>query len=329
LTFDKKYRLEAERFTRLKQFSEYRSVGWRSPSNIALIKYWGKRHFQLPENPSLSFTLQESFTETTVQYTYKPKTGISVDFRLEGKPNPSFENRITGFMEHISKYLPFIRNLHLKIDSKNSFPHSSGIASSASSMSALVLCLLTIEQDLFESLKNEKAFFKKASFLSRLGSGSAARSVYGNYSVWGKSAFISNSSDEVAIPFNHKIHPEFMETGDAILITSTGSKKISSSAGHNLMKDHPYAAARYQQANNNLINLINALESGDEQLFVSVVENEALSLHALMMSSSAGYSLLNENTWEIIKKIRKFRDKKNTFAAINGLMTRQGEVLLS
>ena len=30
-------------------------VGWQSPSNIALVKYWGKRGKQLPQNPSKSF----------------------------------------------------------------------------------------------------------------------------------------------------------------------------------------------------------------------------------------------------------------------------------
>ena len=33
---------------------------WRSPSNIALLKYWGKREGQLPVNPSLSFSLSKA-----------------------------------------------------------------------------------------------------------------------------------------------------------------------------------------------------------------------------------------------------------------------------
>jgi diphosphomevalonate decarboxylase len=259
VTFDEKFRLEADRLSHFEHFYEVRSTGWRSPSNIALVKYWGKRDVQLPQNPSFSFALENSFTETLV--------------------------------------------------------HSAGIASSASAMSALALCLATIEQDLFESLKNEQAFFEKASFLSRLGSGSAARSVYGNYSVWGESGYIADSSDEIAVPYDHRIHPDFLPLGDAILLASSESKKVSSSMGHNLMKDHPYAAARYQQAHENLRKLINALESGDEQLFINIIENEALSLHALMMSSSEGYSLLNENTWEILNKIRKFRKDNDTFAA--------------
>ena len=280
-----------------------------------MVKYWGKRDVQLPQNPSFSFALENSFTETLVHYRYTTSQNIALELIFENVRNSAFEQRIQTYFERIADFLPFIRNLAFKIETKNSFPHSAGIASSASSMSALALCLVTIEQDLFESLKNEQAFFEKASFLSRLGSGSAARSVYGNYSVWGKSGYISDSSDEIAILYDKRIHTEFLALGDAILITSSESKKVSSSMGHNMMIDHPYATARYQQANENLRKLINALEYSDEQLFINVIENEALSLHALMMNSSEGYSLLNENTWKILKKIRKFRKDNDTFAA--------------
>ena len=35
---------------------------WNSPSNIALIKYWGKKEIQIPKNSSLSFTLSKCST---------------------------------------------------------------------------------------------------------------------------------------------------------------------------------------------------------------------------------------------------------------------------
>lgn len=309
------YREIANNLKNIEKFEGVRSVGWQSPSNIALVKYWGKRDVQLPQNPSLSFALASSYTETVVQYCLNISQNIALELIFENKRNSTFEKRIQTYFEQIADFMPFIRNLAFKIKSKNSFPHSAGIASSASAMSALALCLVSIERDLFGTLNEGTPFLEKASFLSRLGSGSAARSVYGNYSVWGESNSISGSSDEIAVSFDKRIHPEFLALGDAILITNSESKKVSSSMGHNLMIDHPYAVARYQQADKNLKKLINALETGDEQLFINVVENEALSLHALMMSSSNGYSLLNYNTWEIINKIRKFRKDNDTFAA--------------
>jgi len=308
------YREIANSLKNLEKFEGIRSVGWESPSNIALVKYWGKRDVQLPQNPSLSFALNNSFTETVVQYSFENSNIIDLELFFENKKNEAFENRIQNYFEQIAIYLPFVKMLKFKIESKNSFPHSAGIASSASAMSALALCLVTVENDYFGTLKEEKDFFEKASFLARLGSGSAARSVYGNYSVWGKSQYVSDSSDGIAISYDKNIDPEFLALGDAILITSSETKKVSSSMGHNLMTNHPYAESRYKQANENLGELLKALQSNDEQLFIDVVENEALSLHALMMSSNNGYSLLNQNTWEIIQKIRKFRKDNNTFA---------------
>lgn len=308
------YKEMAENLTSLERFEGERSIVWRSPSNIALVKYWGKRAIQLPQNPSLSFALSNSNTETILFYSFKESQEISLELFFESQRNEAFENRTRNYIEQIAEFLPFVKNLNFRIDSKNSFPHSAGIASSASAMSALALCLVTIEHELFGTLNEEKAFLEKASFLARLGSGSAARSVYENYSVWGESQYVLGSSDKFAIPYDKNIHPEFLALGDAILITNSETKKISSSMGHNLMINHPYAESRYIQANENLGKLLNALQSNDEQLFIDVVENEALSLHALMMSSSNGYNLLNQNTWEIIQKIRKFRNDNNTFA---------------
>jgi diphosphomevalonate decarboxylase len=315
MDFTHKYNQQAGELKTLSTFKGKRIVKWRSPSNIALIKYWGKRDNQIPQNPSLSFSLKKSFTETEISYEFKEGDDISIQFLFDGKPMQDFEERIQKHIRSLQEFLPFLKNLKLTINSHNSFPHSSGIASSASAMSALVLGLCSIEKDLFGTLKNEIEFHEKASFLSRLCSGSAARSVYGGFTVWGEHVQVEGSSDEIAIPLNLKIHPDFLELNDSILITSPEKKKISSSQGHSLMGNHPYAEARYSQARNNLNGLIMALETGDENSFISIVENEALSLHALMMSSNPGFMLLNQNTWNIIHAICKFRETNKLMMA--------------
>ena len=116
---------------------------WRSPSNIALIKYWGKYGNQLPRNASISFTLDAAHTETTLEYGPKmtEKKGISVDFLFNGISNKSFAERIEKFLHQLLPIFPFLSQIELTIFSSNSFPHSAGIASSASAMSALALCL--------------------------------------------------------------------------------------------------------------------------------------------------------------------------------------------
>ena len=117
----------------------------RSPSNIAIVKYWGKHGNQLPNNPSISFTLNNCYTETKVIYSKSENPNeIEMDFYFEGKENQAFKNKIEKFLQANKEHFTFLNGLHLNIESHNSFPHSSGIASSASSMSALILCLLEI-----------------------------------------------------------------------------------------------------------------------------------------------------------------------------------------
>ncbi len=281
-------------------------VKWQSPSNIALVKYWGKHGRQLPRNPSISFTLSVAQTTTQVDYEYRKngKLGTQVDFTFEGKRNIPFQQKIETYLSSVTDLIPQLSHLNLKIQSENSFPHSSGIASSASSMSALALCLVSIEQQLQSSAHFD---LEKASLLSRLGSGSAARSVYGPIAVWGKSEISDLSSDQYAIPYVDKIDPVFSSFKDDILIISKNEKAVSSRAGHALMENNPYAAARYQAANNNLTALIAAMEVGDLEQFGDIVEREAFTLHALMMASEPPYLLMEPNTLRVINEIRTFR----------------------
>lgn len=314
VTITDTYKQKAKSFT-LKSFDGELKTSWRSPSNIALVKYWGKRDIQIPQNPSISFGLKNSFSETSVTYSYSPTQKVELEFLFEGKQNEAFAKRIRKFLESIIDIMPFLVTLKLKIESSNSFPHSSGIASSASAMSALALCLVSIEKELFETLNTEKEFFEKASDLARLGSGSAARSVYPGYVVWGENTIDNAYSNEVGIKLKGEVHEEFLFMGDAILITSSEKKQVSSSAGHGLMENHPYADSRYKQAEKNLKKLIVALQDGNDTDFIEVLENEALSLHSLMMSSSPGFSLLNANTWEIINRVIKYRNQNNRMIA--------------
>lgn len=285
----------------------------RAGSNIALVKYWGKHGRQLPANPSLSFTLQTAYTHTIVRYTPLPPNkanlphNISLNFGFEGKLNDAFAEKIKRFLADISDIFPFVEQLHFDIQSRNSFPHSSGIASSASSMAALSLCLCDIAHLLFGALDRPQEFLHQASYLARLGSGSACRSVYQGAAVWGSCADVPGSSDVAAVPFTHRLHPIFKDYCDAILIVSRSEKKVSSRAGHALMDNNPFAEVRYAQARKNIRQLIAALQTGDLEAFVSIVECEALTLHALMMTSQPSFLLMRPQTLAVIEQIRQFR----------------------
>lgn len=284
-------------------------VSWRSPSNIAIIKYWGKHGRQLPQNPSFSFTLDQAFSETILEYT--PKTGadegIILEFFFDGQANEQFQEKVKKYLESITDIFPFLRQLNLKIHSSNSFPHSTGIASSASGMSALALCLCSLEYELFGTLENDEVFRQKASYISRLGSGSASRSIYAKAAIWGKNAEIEEASDLYAIPYWEEIDPVFHNFHDDILMVSKAEKKVSSRIGHSLMEGNIYAENRYRQAKQRFRALMGALKKGDLEVFGRITEGEALSLHAMMMSSPTPYLLLEANTINIIRRLQSFR----------------------
>jgi len=285
------------------------SVEWRSPSNIALIKYWGKQGNQIPMNPSLSVTLKYAFTQTELKW--HPNDGTTqgeFDFFLSGqKVGPKFEKRVGNLINEMAKAYPVLNDLYFTITSLNTFPHSTGIASSASGLSALALSLLSAAQRATGKADEYPRFLQKASHYARLGSGSACRSIYGPYAIWG-GGVNTESSDEYAIPY--KPHQDFETIYDSILIFSEKPKKVGSSAGHKLMDEHFYRQGRINQVRENSFRLLKALETGDFDVWQEVVEQEALSLHGLMFASHEPVLLLEPDTIRFIHDLNAFRAGK-------------------
>lgn len=301
------------------------SFTWQTPSNIALVKYWGKSHPQIPKNASISFTLQNCHTVTRIDFLKKrsfeahstshSKESLKqvqdhkeVDFELffEGKKKEDFKPKIVSFFKRIAQYCPYIFDYRLSIHSENSFPHSSGIASSASGMAAISMCLMSLEKELNPTL-SEEFISQKGSFLARLGSGSASRSIEGPLVVWGSHPEIIGSSDLYGVKFPYKVASIFENYQDTILLVDRGEKQVSSTVGHDLMHQHPFAENRFIQANENLAKLSKILQNGAIKEFVSLVESEALTLHAMMLTSNPCFILMKPNTLEIINKIWEYR----------------------
>ncbi|KGO87235.1 diphosphomevalonate decarboxylase [Flavobacterium rivuli WB 3.3-2 = DSM 21788] len=285
------------------------SFTFSAPSNIALVKYWGKKENQVPANPSVSFTLNDCKTVTTLNFEKKNNNSeFSFDFLFEGQPKDSFRPKIEKFFERVEVYLPFLKEYHFSINTQNTFPHSSGIASSASGMAALAINLMSLER-LLNPEMTDAYFYQKASFLARLGSGSACRSIKGSVVVWGEHAEIEGSSDLFGVEFPATVHNVFKTYQDTILLVDKGEKQVSSTLGHDLMHGHPYAERRFAQAHENLSALKKALVEGDVDTFIKITESEALTLHAMMMTSQPYFILMKPNTLQIINAIWKFRQE--------------------
>ena len=277
------------------------------PSNIALIKYWGKYEGQIPANPSISFTLSNCKTETKMIFRSGEK--FSVKTFLAGKEETKFSEKIEKYFRNIEKYLPWILQGSFVIETENTFPHSSGIASSASGFGAIAKCLMEMDKAF-----SGKDFFdvKKASFLARLGSGSACRSVYDGLVVWGDVNEVKGSSDLYAVKYpDEEIHPIFRDFNDYVLLIHEGQKSVSSTMGHGLMNTNPYAERRFQEARENFAPMKEILKSGDLQAFMKLVEHEALTLHAMMMMSDPAFILMQTGTLQVINRVWEFRKETN------------------
>jgi diphosphomevalonate decarboxylase len=269
-------------------------TSWRSPANIAFVKYWGKKGHQLPANPSLSMTLKNCYTDSRVCFevgTSKP----GVELFLNGVRQDKFAVKIQTYLRSLTS-LSWLENVQVTVETRNTFPHGTGIASSASGLSAFALGLT----DYLFYLSGVKVdFFRIASYLSRLASGSASRSVYGRFVSWG------DESDFYASPVS--FHPELANLRDSVLVVSGIEKSVSSTAGHGRMSDHVYANARFSQARTNYQRTLAALSAGDFTEIGSVLESEALSLHAMMLTAPSAFTLLKPNTLAAMEMIWAFR----------------------
>ena len=282
-----------------------RTVSESCPSNIALIKYWGKYKDQIPANPSISFTLNHCKTNTEIEFL--DNETFSVQTFLAGNEEVKFAEKIEKYFKNIEQYLPWILKGKYIIRTENTFPHSSGIASSASGFGAIAKCLMKLDES-FSGKNSDEESLTKASFLARLGSGSACRSLYNGLVVWGESDEVEGSSDLFAVQYpNSEIHDIFKDFNDWVLLIHEGVKSVSSTVGHGLMNTNPYAERRFQEARENFVPMKEILKSGDLQNFIKLVEHEALTLHAMMMMSDPAFILMKTGTLEVINKIWDFR----------------------
>ena len=131
-----------------------------APSNIAFIKYWGKKddELRIPANGSISMNLSGLYTTTTVEFATKYKSDSVI---IDGKNLKYEAKRVVVQLDRVRNIANLI--LRAKVVSKNNFPNSTGLSSSASGMAAL-----TVAASNAAGLKLPE---KDLSILARLGSG--------------------------------------------------------------------------------------------------------------------------------------------------------------
>lgn len=260
--------------------------------NIALSKYWGKRNIELnlPTNSSLSISLPCLGTETTVEVIENKQDVIY----LNGKQvdhNETFAKRLSLFLDY------FREEFFFKITTKNTVATAAGLASSASGYAALVRAL----NDCFQWNLSTK----KLSILARLGSGSASRSIYEGFVIWHKGQQ-EDGLDSYAEPIKTQWH----ELQIGLLEIDTNAKKMSSTQGmQNTVNTCELYQAWSSKAEADLLKIKQAIEDKDFQTLGETAENNALSMHATMISTKPPILYWQPNSVEAMHKVWQLREQ--------------------
>ncbi len=266
----------------------------KAHTNIALIKYWGKRdeRLNLPAVGSISLTLDALWTETEIEFNTSFKTDRLI---LNGQPATEKELRRT------SKFLDLLRqragvSWPALINSKNNFPTAAGLASSASGFAALTVAAA-------HALKLELSG-RELSIFARQGSGSAARSVFGGF-VEMHAGQLADGSDAFAEPI---VPRDYWDVRLLIGVTSQMAKKVSSTAGMNLSKEtSPYYQAWIDTQAVDLREMREAIKQRDFERMGNLAEHSCLKMHALALSSNPGILYWNGVTVEAMHAVRDLR----------------------
>lgn len=259
--------------------------------NIALIKYWGVRDdaLNLPASGSLSMTLGGLETRTTVTFDNTlPEDTLDLDGQAA---SPEATARASAHLDRIRHIAG--TTLHARVESRNSFPAGTGIASSASGFAALSLAATTaLGLDLSP---------RDLSILARKASGSAARSVFGGFAEWHKGDDDRSSFAEQIWP------PEHWQLVDWIAVVDREPKATGSHDGHRLAGTSPLQEARVTSAPQRLAECRSALKARDFPRLADVVELDSHMMHAVMMTSSPPLLYWSAGSIQLMKAIAGWR----------------------
>ncbi len=269
-----------------------------SHPNIALVKYWGKRdqNLILPYNSSISMTVDTLKTHTTVEFNKKYSEDIFILNREKVKKNTK------NYKKYIGRFLEKIRektgeDLKVKIMSENNFPTAAGLASSASGFSALSAAINdALDLDLAK---------KELSQLSRQGSGSSTRSIFGGFVKWYKGEE-PDGSDSYA----EQILNDWSDFRMICCITSRQEKKVKSRAGMAAsVSTSPMYSGWLLSIQKDIQEIEKGLQRKDFSLVGEVSERNCLKMHSVMMTTKPSLIYWNDVTIRIIKSIMGWREE--------------------
>lgn len=255
-----------------------------APANIALIKYWGRKDakLRLPYAPSISMNLSACTTTTTVELS---DAYVKDTVEFDGGFTEAEVKRVIRQLDLIRKKAGSSLKAH--VTTKNSFPKSAGIASSASGFAALTLAAAKV----FGLKLSQRELTKMA----RLGSGSACRSIPDGFVKW---------KDTYA----YSLYPHgYWDLRDILVIVRHAVKDVSSSAGHDTVQTSPYFAQRLLQLPARITRVERALKEKNFRMLGEAAEEDCLDMHHVMQTQRPALMYWNDATKVIMNSIVGWR----------------------
>lgn len=268
----------------------------QAPSNIALIKYMGKQDVpgNLPINASLSYTLDHLLSSVELQ----PIAGKKDYWEPLVNPgtNPLFlstaaQDRYLVHLERVKLFFNYTGAFVVR--SSNNFPHSAGLASSASSFAALTKCAMLA---LTELTDQPIPSIETQAQLSRQGSGSSCRSFFAPWVIW-EGARVSS----IDLPYAPLIH-------QAVIITHE-EKEISSKEAHQRVRTSPEYPERKARATQRLQELIMALQMRNWDIAYEICWKEFEDMHHLFHTAAPSFTYIGAESKKLLTQLRQLWDK--------------------
>lgn len=270
----------------------------RAPSNIAFIKYWGAKDLEqaIPTNPSISMTLDACFSRTTVEHLAEDGEH---EIRWRGRGG-GLETAPPSFARRANAHLDLLRDRlacggRFRVATENSFPAAAGIASSASGFAALALGVLA-------ALGREVSLDERSNLARLSGSGSASRSVMGGYVEW------PAGGNEMSYHADRLHAASHWALSDVVAIVETRAKKVASLDGHRRAPTSPYFERRLAELPRRLTGMRAALAEKNIEALGTILEEEAIDLHCVAMTSSPPIFYWQPGTLAVLEAVRDLRD---------------------
>lgn len=262
-----------------------------APSNIAFIKYWGKKDnvLRLPLNSSFSMNLDGAYTITTVDFS--PQYNRDTVQLIGGNFSAQEEARVVKALERIR--LKSHTNNYARVLTQNTFPKGAGAAASASGFAALTVAA-------FEATGMSLSE-KELTIFARMGSGSACRSIPDGFVLWEEGNMSENS-------YAHSLYPStYWDLRDALVIVDSSMKKVSTTEGMESITTSPFLSQRLKIIPSRIERILNACKNKNLTMLGEVIEEDCLDMHHVMQTQIPALNYWNNTTVLVMEEVKRLR----------------------